>query len=414
MIFTYEIAGSIPINKREEEEEESVMAYGKRMALVLALSLLLAGCGQSANTTAPAEQPKGETQQGAAKTTPQGETAVADAFKMALGELDKAKEGQPVDFERVATIYKENLQALVQKRDAEFQENLDQQLTAALEAGKNGQMDPLVVRQVFDKLMQKVFFFTLKHEFQEALEKWGDKAYGKDGVAEAKAYYALLKGTVEKRDAAYGTQMAAVIDGAFADLEKAVDSGDKLAFELAKQVVDKTLMKTFYLATGALEHGYAGKAAKDAKEDSQKAKVEQAEGWAFYQSLYPYLARYAKEEADFIQRQFDLSSDVTKLDPQAINKAFIRGYAKVALHEYEESAENWGQDKGVITALEGALFIDLLEGDLKRLLGEKAYGSLRDTAQQYLEAAKAKDEVNGKALREELVKTLHDVVQKTQ
>ncbi|HEY8343289.1 MAG TPA: hypothetical protein VIK75_09925 [Calditerricola sp.] len=394
------------------------MTPGKWRTIVLALSLLLAGCGQSANTTAPAEQPKGETgqetQQGGAETTPQGETAVADAFKMALKELDKAKEGQPVDFERVATIYKESLQGLVQKRDAEFQENLDQQLTTALEAGKSGQMDPLVVRQVFDKLMQKVVYLTLKHEFQEALEKWGDKAHGKEEVAEAKAYYALLKGTVEKRDAAYGTQMAATIDGAFADLEKALASGDKLAFELAKQVVDKMLMKTFYLAAGALEHGYAGKAAKEAKKDPKKAKVEQAEGWAFYQSLYPYLAKYAKEEADFIQQQFDLSSDVTKLDPQAINKAFIRGYAKVALHEYEESAENWGQDEGVITALEGALFIDLLEGDLKRLLGEQAYGSLRSTAQHYLEAAKARDEAKGKALREELEKTLRAVVKKAQ
>lgn len=394
------------------------MAFGKQVSLALALSLLLTGCGQSANTGAPAEQPKGETgqktQQGAAETTPQGETAVADAFKMALKELDKAKEGQPVDFELVARIYQESLQGLVQTRDAEFKETLDQQLSAALEAGKNGQMDPLVVRQVFDKLMQKVFYLTIKKEFQETLEKWGDKAHGKEEVAEAKAYYALLKGTVEKRDVAYGTQMAATIDGAFADLEKAVDSGDKLAFELAKQVVDKTLMKTFYLAAGALEHGYAAKAAKDAKADPKKAKVEQAEGWAFYQSLYPYLAKHAKEEADFIQQQFDLSSDVSKLDPQAVNKAFIRGFANVALHEYEESAENWGQDKGVITALEGALFIDLLEGDLKRLLGEQGYTSLRETAQQYLEAAKARDEAKGKALREELEKTLRAVVKKAQ
>ena len=62
------------------------------------------------------------------------------------------------------------------------------------------------------------------------------------------------------------------------------------------------------------------------------------------------MKKHAPEEADYILKQFDLQTDVKTLDPAAINKAFVRGWAKVALHEYEESEENWGQDKSVITA----------------------------------------------------------------
>ena len=64
---------------------------------------------------------------------------------------------------------------------------------------------------------------------------------------------------------------------------------DNLQFVLGTQMVDKTLMKTFYLATGALPEGYATKAAKEAKEDPEHARVEQAEGWAFYQSISNYI-----------------------------------------------------------------------------------------------------------------------------
>lgn len=50
--------------------------------------------------------------------------------------MKKRKEGKEVDFDKVTKLYKEKLQPLVQKRDAEFSEQIDQTITAALEAGK--------------------------------------------------------------------------------------------------------------------------------------------------------------------------------------------------------------------------------------------------------------------------------------
>ncbi|WP_373286630.1 hypothetical protein [Anoxybacteroides voinovskiense] len=392
------------------------MMKKRQLKAVFAMFLLaggvLAGCGNTEKTAGTEKKVEKTEETEQAEKEEKEEVNYGEAFKEAVTELEKAKTGEKVDFDKVTTIYTTKLQPLVQKRDAEFQDTLDQHITTALNAGKDGSMAPMVVKQLFDKLMQKVFYTTIKHEFTEVEEHWGNKEEVKEEVEEAKEFYAILQSTVEKRDAAYGTNLVDTINGAFSDIESAVEKGDALAFALGKQVVDKTLMKTFYLATGALPHGYASKTAAEAKENAEEAKVEQAEGWAFYQSVYPYMKKHAAEEADYILQQFDLQTDVKTLDPVAINKAFIRGWAKVALHEYEESEENWGQDKSAVTALEGALFIDMIGSDLKALLGEQAFTTLNDQAHKYLEAAKAKNKEEGEKLLKQIESTLQAAIEK--
>ncbi|MGP7817202.1 hypothetical protein [Niallia sp. 01092] len=373
-------------------------------------SAFLTACGAQDNAEKPKEEKQEET---AAKEESKASEEVdyASVYTEAITELDKAKEGKEVDFGKVSELYTKNLQTLVQNRDAEFEAKSDQHITAALQAGKDKSMDPVVVRQIFDKLMQKVFYTTVKHEFTEIEENWGKKDEVKEEIEEAKEFYSILQTTVEKRDAAYGTNMVSVIDGGFNEIEKAAESGDQLGFLLGKQVVDKTLMKTFYLATGAKPNGYATKAAAAAKENAEEAKIEQAEGWAFYQSIFTYVDKHSAEEAAFIESQFNLENDVAKLDPEAVNKAFVRGFSKIALDEYKESVETWGEDKSAVTALEGALFIDVIGEDIKGLIGEKDYKTLTEQAQQYLEAAKAKDKKAGEPILAEIQATLQKVIE---
>jgi hypothetical protein len=99
------------------------------------------------------------------------------------------------------------------------------------------------------------------------------------------------------------------------------------------------------------------------------------------------------------------------LDPEAVNKAFVSGLAKVALHEYEESEEDWGEDKSVITGLEGALFIDMIASDIKRMQGEEAYNTLNEQAQGYLEAVKADEKQQAMDVLEKIEKTLNSVIE---
>ena len=82
--------------------------------------------------------------------------------------------------------------------------------------------------------MQKVFYTTIKHDFTEVEEKWGNKEEVKEEIEEAKEFYAILQSTVEKRDAANGTNMVAVIDGGFAEIEKAVEADDQLRLPIRK------------------------------------------------------------------------------------------------------------------------------------------------------------------------------------
>ncbi|TDL78835.1 hypothetical protein [Peribacillus frigoritolerans] len=388
------------------------------LSAALASALLISGCSKE---TAPEdkeekagteEQTKSTAEEKTEKEASSEPETVVKAYTDAVAELDKAKEDQEVDFSKVEELYKSELQTLVKQRDAEFDENIDQTITAALEAGKNEEMNPVVVRQLFDKLMQKEFFQTMRHEFTEIDENWGNKEEVMEEYEEAMSFYGAIEGTVEKRDAAYESNMQDVIAGGFDEMKKAIESEDKLSFSLGKQVVDKTLMKTFYYAVGALPNGYATKASEAAKTDETEAKIEQAEGWAFYQSVYPYLQKHAAEDADYILKQLDLQTDAKTLDAEMINKAFVRGFAKIALHEYEESKEAFGEEKGSITAIEGALFINIIENDIKTILGEEETTKLTENAQGYLDAAKANDKEAADQYMPLLEESLNNLIEK--
>lgn len=379
------------------------MGYKNWAIAVLASSLVLTACGAK-DTQKQADQPKQE----APKQNEQKEASpqeLVQSYKDIVSELGKGKDGGKVDYDKVEKLYNDQLKKLVQARDSEYKEQLDQQISSIIKAGKDGSLKSDVVKQVVDKLGQKVFFLSLRHDFKEIDELFSDKAKAKGELEEAKTYYnGVLKPSVEKRDTAYKTQLGSAIDGSLKDIETSIDAGKKLDFSLAKQVADKSLMKNFYLAVGGAQ-GYAYKIEKAVKE-GKDSKAEQAEGWAFYQSLYGYLVKPAKEEADFIQNKFDLKTPANEIKGDEINKAFVRAFAKVAKDEYKGTFENFGKDKGPVTALEGALFISVIEADAKQILGEEASKTLLDKANQLLQAAKANDRAKADALYKEIEPSL--------
>jgi hypothetical protein len=361
----------------------------------LVMSLLVTGCGQTSKPTQGTETTKNEAAQtstpAASEAKEISSTDFVNAAKELVGELEKGKEGGKVDWDKAQKIYNDKLKDRVQAMDAESKSQTNDQLTAAINAAKEGSFTPAVAAELHEKLLQKIAFLSARHDFKEANDKFANKEDAKKEVTEAKEFYdGLLKEMIEKRDTAYQTQLVSAIDGGFSEMNSAIDKGDNLAFNLAKQVVDKSIMKAFYLASGA-EKGYAYKLEKEAKEGTKEdIKAEQAEGWAFFQSLQGYLAAHDKADADFINNQFSLSNDVKNINGDKINQAYVRAIAATAKGEYGESLENWGKDKSVITALEGALFLDMIKNDLKKALGGEAQAkALLDNAQQELEAVKA-------------------------
>ncbi|MBP1933921.1 hypothetical protein J2Z37_003938 [Ammoniphilus resinae] len=373
---------------------------GIGIVLISLLAFNLTACGNTGSTSEPAptqaETPKAQDEKKDQAEEQKGPQDFTTAVKTVVDELAKSSNGEKVDFALVEKTYIEKIKPAVEARDTEFNEQVSVQLDGALTAGKEGSLDTQIVKQVFDKLLQKVAFLSVRHELNEVGEHWDDKEKVKAEIEEAKQFYdPILKSTLEKRDTAYETQLVSAVEGAFSAMESATEVLD---FQLAKQVVDKTMMKGFYLAAGASPNGYAYKIEKAVKEDPEHAGIAQAEGWAFYQSLHPYISKHASEEAEFINSQFDLTNDAAKIKADEINQAFIRGVAKVALDEYAESFESWGKDKSVITALEGALFIQMMEIDLKRVLGEEPTAQVIEKAGLLLEAVKSGDKEQAETL----------------
>lgn len=105
----------------------------KIFAAFLLTGTVLAGCGSDDKTE---EKDTTSSQQDTDEVEKEEEADFAASFEEAKAELSKAKEGQDVDFDLVSSIYTDNLQELVQKRDQEFEDSVDEHISTALTAGK--------------------------------------------------------------------------------------------------------------------------------------------------------------------------------------------------------------------------------------------------------------------------------------
>lgn len=391
------------------------MNYIKLATFVIAASLVLSACGAGKSNNASGIQPTASVSpiasvKPAATETPKelklSATTDVKSYKDLKDEFTKGTaEGAKVDYDKVEKLYNEQFKSFVQARDPEVTQV---QIASIIKAGKDGSLKADVVKQLIDKLGQKVVFLAIRNDFKELEANFDDKNKAKSVLEDAKVYYSVLKVTVEKRDTAYQTQLVTAIDGALNDISKAIESGKKLDFLLAKQVTDKTLMKTFYLASGGSK-GYAYKI-ENAVKEGKEPKVEQAEGWGFYQSLYSYLVKSAKEDAEYLQKAFDLTTNPKDIKGDVINQAYVRAFAAVAKSEYKESAENWGKDKSVVTALEGALFIQVIDEDAKKYLGEVDTKTLIQKSGQLVEAVKANDKTKADTLYKDVDSFLEKLV----
>lgn len=253
------------------------MSLKKASIIFATTAILLTACSAKEQTQGSASS-SSPTPSASASAAPQASPSASEAagyvkaHKDLVEELGKGKDGGKVNFDQVSKLYNDNFKKLATAKDSVG----EQQISAAIEAAKSGSLQTDVAKQLVDKLGQKVIFLAIRSEFKELDAAFADKAKAKADLAEAKTYYGTLKTTVEKRDTAYQTQLVSAIDAALGEIDKAIDSGKKLDFSLAKQVVDKSIMKAFYLASGA-EKGYAYKVEAAVKE-GKDPKTEQAEG----------------------------------------------------------------------------------------------------------------------------------------
>lgn len=353
---------------------------------------LLAACGNNEGTTTAPKKEKTEqtsetnTNAGIAATTLKDELTIFSSIK---AELDKAKEGQTIDWKMVTTSYDSKLKGGVTTAAPE----IDEVISSALAGVETKDLDENVARQLVDKGIQS-YFYKLQKSTQATAEEAVKAGKTDEATAALNDIKAMSKTvfipTAEKRDASYGFKnedsIAQAINSGLTAQEEAITAKKPADFNVAKQLTDKSIYRSFYLA--AL--GYAQKIEDGAKAgtDEKELQMEQAEGYGFLLAIEESLAGGDEAAVAKLKELYDFSKtkpadvkfkEVESLFAKALTKK-IDGYHE----EAQEALEKKEVDTARVEAMEANMFVIAMKPTLENRLGkEKAQTILTDANAWY-------------------------------
>lgn len=353
---------------------------------------LLAACGNSSNedtTTAPKKEKTEQTSEtntnaGIAATTLKDELTIFSSIK---AELDKAKEGQTIDWKMVTTSYESKLKGGVTTAAPE----IDEVISSALAGVESKDLNENVARQLVDKGIQSYFY-----KLQKSTQATAEEAVVAGKTDEATAALNDIKEmsktvfipTAEKRDASYGFKnedsIAQAINSGLTAQKEAITAKKAADFNVAKQLTDKSIYRSFYLA--AL--GYAQKIEDGVKAgtDEKELQMEQAEGYGFLLAIEESLAGGDEEAVATLKERYDFSKtkpadvkfkEIESLFAKALTEK-IDGYHE----ETQEALEKKDIDTARVEAMEANMFVIAMKPTLENRLG-------KETAQTVLADASA-------------------------
>ncbi|WP_393966146.1 hypothetical protein [Exiguobacterium sp. S22-S28] len=340
---------------------------------------LLAACGTNDNeTTAPKKEKTEQTSEtktdaGIAATTLKDELTIFSSIK---AELDKAKEGQAIDWKMVTTSYDSKLKGGVTTAAPEIEEVI----SSALAGVESKELDENVARQLVDKGIQSYFY-----KLQKSTQATAEEAVAAGKTDEATAALTDIKDmsetvfipTAEKRDASYGFKnedaIAQAISSGLTAQEEAITAKNVADFNVAKQLTDKSIYRSFYLA--AL--GYAQKIEDGVKAgtDEKELQMEQAEGYGFLLAIEESLAGGDEEAVAKLKDLYDFSKtkpegvqfkEVESLFAKALTEK-IDGYHE----ETQEALEKKDVDTARVEAMEANMFVIAMKPTLESRLGKE-------------------------------------------
>lgn len=340
---------------------------------------LLAACGTNDNeTTAPKKEKTEQTSEtktdaGIAATTLKDELTIFSSIK---AELDKAKEGQAIDWKMVKTSYESKLKGGVTTAAPEIEEVI----SSALAGVESKELDENIARQLVDKGIQSYFY-----KLQKSTQATAEEAVAAGKTDEATAALTDIKDmsetvfipTAEKRDASYGFKnedaIAQAISSGLTAQEEAITAKNVADFNVAKQLTDKSIYRSFYLA--AL--GYAQKIEDGVKAgtDEKELQMEQAEGYGFLLAIEESLAGGDEEAVAKLKDLYDFSKtkpegvqfkEVESLFAKALTEK-IDGYHE----ETQEALEKKDVDTARVEAMEANMFVIAMKPTLESRLGKE-------------------------------------------
>lgn len=340
---------------------------------------LLAACGNAEETTTAPKKEKTEqtsetkTDAGIAATTLKDELTIFSSIK---AELDKAKEGQAIDWKMVTTSYESKLKGGVTTAAPEIEEVI----SSALAGVESKELDENIARQLVDKGIQSYFY-----KLQKSTQATAEEAVAAGKTDEATAALNDIKDmsetvfipTAEKRDASYGFKneeaIAQAISSGLTAQEEAIAAKNVADFNVAKQLTDKSIYRSFYLAS----LGYAQKVEEGVKAgtDEKELQMEQAEGYGFLLAIEESLAG-GDEEA--VAKLKDLC-DFSKTKPEGVKFKEVESLFAKALtekidgyhEETQEALEKKDVDTARVEAMEANMFVIAMKPTLESRLGKE-------------------------------------------
>lgn len=366
------------------------MKKSLKVASLFMTAGLLAACGNSEETTTAPKKEKTEqtsetkTNAGIAATTLKDELTIFSSIK---ADLDKAKENQAIDWKMVQTSYDSKLKGGVTTAAPE----IDEVISSALAGVESKELDENIARQLVDKGIQSYFY-----KLQKSTQATAEEAVKAGKTDEATAALNDIQDmsetvfipTAEKRDASYGFKnedsIAQAINSGLTAQEEAITAKNIADFNVAKQLTDKSIYRSFYLA--AL--GYAQKIEDGVKAgtDEKELQMEQAEGYGFLLAIEESLAGGDEEAVATLKERYDFSKtkpadvkfkEIESLFAKSLTEK-IDGYHE----ETQEALEKKDIDTARVEAMEANMFVIAMKPTLENRLG-------KETAQTVLADASA-------------------------
>lgn len=299
----------------------------------------------------------------------------------AFEEISALRRQKPADFAAIERVYRKVLQPTVKNRDKEFGTEMDAVILGAIGGGKAGKM-PRLAGQIVEKGLKRVFYLNVLHEIRAAKATFADKSAkgAPNKWDEAWAYYTALQGTAKARNPMLDERILAALENG----QKAIQKGDLTEMEVQGQIVDKTLIKVFYLSVlhevNTLVHGAARGPAKQ--------KEWQVEGAVYYSAIEGKMARNPSG-AKLVKAQ--LHGDVNAVQPLTIKREMIKAFLATARHEIISTFTNWGKPKARITAWETGVYSAVFEEDMQERMGLAFTNELQRQIGDFIRATERKD-----------------------
>ncbi|MFZ3588386.1 hypothetical protein ACOI1C_03720 [Bacillus sp. DJP31] len=311
------------------------------------------------------------------------------AYHTMMDEAGKAKEGQVVDWELVSMTYTEGLQSAV----TEVDESYDQGITAAIGAAINSEIEPIIAKQLVDKLSQAYFYQKQKNLHKDVIAALEAKDQPKAEAAFEEIKFlvnGLLLPTAMKRDEYYkfpnDSSMEENILTGLSTQEEALKAGNLDDYKVFLQITDKSVYRSYFLAA----RSYAEKIEAAVKEGKSglDLQIMQAEAWGFYQAIKGSLSGGDEAAAARLDEIFSLSTTPAEtIKAQEVQNLFVKAIVGKITGYHEKVVTSLAEEKVVdarIQALEGNMFSKAIELDLKAKLGEdKAVETLKQAEEWY-------------------------------